>query len=265
MTIRLGYVVLHYRFDELTDACLSSLAAHADGAPVLVVDNGSPDPYRPRAADLVRIPENRCLAAAMNIGTNSLLERGDVDVAVQLNNDIVLTSATHTQLAWAFESTSRLAAAAPVMDQPDAGFMYQECPYPPGPEAEEFLASKLGNKQLELVPFVDNAAFAISGAAWADVGHLEERFTGASWGANYDYCWRARQAGWQIGLVRSAFVFHRHRATWGRLDPAYAARAAQRMMAEMRLVWGDLADTVSCREFIWQERDRLRLAAPDQS
>ena len=238
--MKLGYVVLHYTFDDLTNACLASLARYARLAPVLVVDNGSPAPFVAEVP-VLRLPENLCLAAAMNAGTCDLLAATDVDGVVQLNDNVVVTSNTHSQLTWVFAVQGRLGIAAPLMDQPDAGFMYHPCPYPPGDQAEAYLQDTLPPCESQLVPFVDNAAWAIRRATWEQVGPLEERFSSASWGANYDYCWRARLHGWETGLVRSAFVFHRHRATWSHLDPNYAERHAAMMMEEMRLVWGDMA------------------------
>src|ERR1700694_889881 len=88
MTPQLGYVVLHYIFRDFTDPCLESLARYAPGAPVLVVDNGSPEPYE-AMMPVLRLPENRCLAAAMNAGTTRLLATTSVEVVVQLNNDII--------------------------------------------------------------------------------------------------------------------------------------------------------------------------------
>lgn len=256
MTLKIGYVVLHYVFRDLTDACLESIAQHASGAPVLVVDNGSPTAYT-ASVPILRLAEGRCLSAAMNAGTEELWRSSLADIAVQLNNDIVLTRNTQSELAWAFESRPRLGLAAPMMDEEDSGFMFHPCPYPPGEEAEVYLASSLPSQQVTEPPFLDNAAWAIRRETWSEVGGLEERFSSASWGANFDYCWRARSAGWQIGLVRSAFVFHRHSATWNRLDPEYDAHHAAIMMDEMRAVWGEVADIVSCREFVWKQRADL--------
>lgn len=261
MTFRLGYVVLHYEYEELTNVCVENLLRHAPGAQVLVIDNGSSSPFRWRGPTL-RLGENRNLAKAMNEGTSAMLADTRVDAVVQLNNDIVVTETTHEQLVWAFEGAQRLGVAAPTMDQEDAGFMYQPCPEEPGPRAEAYLSAHLPRESLEVVPFVDNAAFAIRRRVWEEIGGLEERFTGASWGANYDYCWRARMAGWEIGVVRSAFVFHRQHSTWTRLDPEYEAHAAERMMRELWEVWGDKADQVSHRDLV--RRWRTIQAGTDQ-
>jgi len=253
MTFRLGYVILHYQLSDLTNACIDSLMQHAPGAQVLVLDNGSPSPFDWQGQTL-RLPSNLCFAKAMNKATSTMFSSANVDAVVQLNNDIVLTGTVDDQVVWAFQRSPRLGIAAPMMNQEDVGYMYQACPEEPGPLAEAYLSEHLPHESLEIVPFVDNAAFAIRRRVWEEVGGLEERFSGVSWGANYDYCWRARTAGWEIGLIRSAFVFHRHGATWGRLDPEYPSHAAQQMMSEMREVWGDMADKVSYRELVRQWR-----------
>jgi GT2 family glycosyltransferase len=244
MAFRLGYVILHYRFDEMTGACLDSVIRYAPGAEILVLDNGSPVPFRWQGRTL-RLPANVCLATAMNRATDAMFAAAGPAVVVQLNNDILLTGTTHAELTWAFQSRPELGVAAPMMDQEDAGYMYQPCPVDPGPEAEAYLSARLPRQELMLVPSVDNAAFAVRRQAWQQIGGLDEAFSGASWGANYDYCWRAGLAGWEVGLVRSAFVFHRHRATWGQLDPEYPYQAASRMIREMRQKWGEAADQVA--------------------
>jgi GT2 family glycosyltransferase len=244
MAFRLGYVILHYAVDELTEACLESVQRYASGAEIIVLDNGSPVPFRWNGRTL-RIPLNVCLATAMNRATDAMFSTGDAAVVVQLNNDILLTGRTHEELVSAFACRPQLGVAAPMMDQEDAGYMYQPCPAPPGPEAEAYLSAHLPRRELAMVPSVDNAAFAVRREAWGEIGGLDETFIGASWGANYDYCWRARHAGWEVGLVRSAFVFHRHRATWGRLDPEYPYRAAGQMIQATRAKWGELADQVA--------------------
>lgn len=254
--MKIGYVVLHYEFADITNECLESLSIHAPIAEVVVVDNGSSIPLTGNNR-IVRLDSNMCLAAAMNVGTNVMLTSTDVDAVAQLNNDIVLTERTHAELTLALSSRPDAGVFAPVMDQPDAGYMYQPCPYPPGEESARYLRSTLVPRQVELVPFVDNAAWMIRRQTWGDTGELEERFSGASWGANYDYCWRARQRGWETALVRSAFVFHRHRASWNRLDPAYAVTHGARMMQEMRTVWGDLAELVSHRDVVRSWRPEL--------
>jgi GT2 family glycosyltransferase len=244
MTFRLGYVILHYKFDELTEACLASVTRHAPGAEIMVLDNGSPVPFQWRGRTL-RLPANVCLATAMNRATDDMFAATGPAVVVQLNNDALLTGNTHKELTWAFQSRPRLGVAAPMMDQEDAGAMYQPCPADPGPEAEAYLSAQLPRQELALVPSVDNVAFAIRRQAWQEIGRFDERFSGASWGAAYDYCWRARLAGWEVGLVRSAFVFHRHRATWNQIDPEYPYHAASRMIREMRQKWGEAADRVA--------------------
>lgn len=251
--MRIGYVVLHYTFFEITDECLESISLFDPGAPLMVVDNGSIIPYQ-SAYSVLHLPENISLAAAMNAGTRTLLEQSDVDIVFQLNNDIRITGSIAEEVRWVFGAFPQVGIASPLMDQKDADFAYFPCPYEPGEEAEKYLAETLPKHKKLTVPFVDNAAFAIRRAAWEQVGILEERFTGASWGANYDYCWRARKLNWEVALVKSAFVFHKHRATWNQLDQNYFENSVNSMMKQTQEIWGDLACKVLWRDKKWRQK-----------
>jgi len=250
--MKLGFIVLHYIFSEITDNCLQSISLHAADVPVLVVDNGSPIPYQSNKP-VLRLEKNISLAAAMNLGTRNLLEQNNVDIALQLNNDILITRNTVTEIEWVFGTFRQVGVASPVMDQKDADFAYFPCPFDPGEEAEKYLAQTLPKHKKISLPFVDNAAFAIRRSTWEQVGPLEERFTGASWGANYDYCWRARALKWDVALVKSAFVFHKHRSTWSQLDKSYFENSVNKMMAQTQEVWGDLARKVLWRDQSWKQ------------
>jgi len=251
--MRIGYIVLHYMYSELTHACVGSIRKYDPFAPVIVVDNGSPEPYSGDGL-IIRSDTNRCLAGGMNIGTQTLFEQTDVEIGMQLNNDVLLTRQTSNEFIWAFESDTLVGIAAPMMNQIDADFQYHPCPHEPGETADSYLAETLGKHKKTELPFVDNVAFAIRRKAWEQVGPLEERFTGASWGTNYDYCWRARILNWKVVLVKSAFIFHRHRATWNQLDPNYFDNSVRRMFAEAQAIWGDHAPKVLWRDQSWRKK-----------
>jgi GT2 family glycosyltransferase len=253
--VRGGYVVLHYALEDVTAPCIASLRTFAPEAPVLLVDNGSPRPIMTPGVPVLRLDDNLCLAEAMNAGTDELFATTDVDFVVQLNNDVRLSLHTDRDLSWAFRQHARLGVASPVVDKTDVPFMRHPCPYGPGPEAEAYLAATLPARRVEAVAFVDNFALAVRRSTWQAVGGFDTRFSGASWGANYDYCWRARHAGWLVGLVRSAFVHHDHGTTWTRLTRDYEEASSAKMMKETREVWGEMADTVTYRE--WWHAMRL--------
>lgn len=250
--MKVGYLVLHYQFSDITNTCINAIFQHDPGAYVLIVDNGSSDPYVNRDLDVLRLEENYSLAAAMNKGTIELFRRSNAEAVFQLNNDIVITGSTPAEFQWGFDAYPQIGIASCLMSQEDADFAFFACPYGPGELAETYLKTNLPSHVRLILPFVDNAAFVIRRRTWDMVGPLEEHFSGASWGANYDYCWRARNLGWEVGLIKSTFVFHLHRATWKQLDPNYFENSVNRMMIEAKEVWGDQARQVLWRDQNWR-------------
>lgn len=53
-----------------------------------------------------------------------------------------------------------------------------------------------------------------------DIGYLSEAY-GVGFGDDDDYCFRARRAGYRLGLATNVIVEHAHRTTFKTLFPEY--------------------------------------------
>jgi GT2 family glycosyltransferase len=217
-------IIKHFRYTELTDACLASIKASMlpAGTDVLVVDS-TPD------ADYV-YGDVRVVKSDNALGLIESLNRaidGQHDLYVCLNNDTVVHPRWLVSLQAVFERDARVGVAAPLYDQPGGGLLELVPPFPPDhQERAAWLDAHLDpNDGVEVTRHVDNCVWAFPQRLVSQIGLPDGAFPGAGWGANLDYCYRARVAGWLVVAARGSFISHRHRATYGRIDPDYVANA----------------------------------------
>jgi GT2 family glycosyltransferase/tetratricopeptide (TPR) repeat protein len=219
-----------------TRACVESVRACWD-APyeLIVVDNGGADGTREYLAaqpDVRHIenPENVGFPAAVN---QALAVAGGTEVLL-LNNDAALTPGCAARLRRALYADGRIGLAGPVLNNV------------PGPQRVEFAGAA--------------AEAAVFAAGWAAqhagrtadeeclsgvcllirrevvdrLGGLDEQFGPGTYD-DYDYCLRARRAGYRCVVARDAFVYHAGAATLhaaGVDVPALLARNARLFAAK---------------------------------
>lgn len=230
-------LVKHYRFADLTDACLWSISASAIPleTTVRVIDSTPDADYRFPGVDVVKSDNAIGLIESFNQWID-----GFHDLYVCLNNDVVVHPRWLVGLQEAF--TGQVGIAAPLYDQPGGAWLELIPPYPPDtPERAAWLDAHLRPHVTSVVPHVDNCAWAFTQALVDRIGLPDGSFGGAGWGANLDYCYRARQAGFTVVVAHGAFVSHRHRGTYGKLDPDYVANAERQRDEALRRKYGDLS------------------------
>jgi cephalosporin hydroxylase len=138
-------------------------------------------------------------------------------------------------------------------------------PFPPEhPERATWVDAHLGaSDSVQVTRHVDNCAWAFSQRLIDDIGLPDGAFPGAGWGANLDYCYRAREAGWLVVAARGSFISHRHRATYGRIDPDYAANAERHRAP----VWANTYYMgLPCQKYpadMWMYQELLFRCRPD--
>jgi GT2 family glycosyltransferase len=252
-------IVLHNSADGL-ESCLRAIApAVGDGfAEVIAVDNASPDGS---AAILAReLPHARILASAENLG----FARG-VNLAwphvrgrywVLLNPDVVVPSDGLRALAEWMDRHPRLGIASPEIAQADGTPSSAGRALPsigrtlvemtrlhrllPRRARGRLLrgAYWTGGDQLD-TGWVAGTAMVVRRAAVEPTGLADGIFM---YGEDLEWCWRARRAGWRIGVCSAVTVVHAEatsaRRTWG---PEEALRRMARGMYEaVRLMRGSL-------------------------
>jgi GT2 family glycosyltransferase len=215
---------------DITHALLDDLALERDLLDVVVVDNKGD--YEPVGWEDVLRPEgNLGWAGGTNHGTRERLGPEHVGV-LWLNNDTRLSLRFVAQLREAARDTGA-AVVGPVYN---CHWHHQHLPIWSDPREYE-------PERLHLrAPFIDGTAMYVPRWALDRLGLLDdETFVPLGWGAEVDYCLRARAAGLRVAITRGAFLAHERavtaQAVFGDYD-AYLEKAWPGMVAGMEARWG---------------------------
>lgn len=198
--------ILHYQNELKTDRCVRAFADDARRwAEIVVIDNGSTERYTAKRDDVrvVRLPQNIPLIAAYNTG----MQAHPSDIYICVANDTRPEPGMFGRLV-ANLVTDEIGVVAPGTNDRGVGLMYVPTP---------------GNWSNIEMTHVDNTCWAfrhdvIQSVGWPDCeGHKHW----ACWASNQDFCYRVRQAGYQVVCVRSAYLWHENEG--GRDLAAWAA------------------------------------------
>jgi N-acetylglucosaminyl-diphospho-decaprenol L-rhamnosyltransferase len=223
---RWAAVVVNYEAGPLLlEAVQSLLADTSAGAPELVVvDNGSSDGSvaRLRAA----LPEVLVVVSANNVGYAAAANRGidatHAPVVAVCNCDLRVEPGTAAAMLSRFDTEPRVAAAGPVVLEPD-GTHYPSARSIPSvrdavghgvfglfwatnPFTRRYRELDADPTQPRDVGFVSGAAIWLRRAALAEVGGWDEDFF--MYVEDVDLCWRLRNAGWRIVYEPRGEVIH---------------------------------------------------------
>jgi GT2 family glycosyltransferase len=201
---------------EMTAALLGDIERERDAVDVFIVDNGGD--FVPYGQETVlRPPTNVGWAAGCNLGLEAAGSHR-YRAVVLLNNDTRLSRGFFHGLVGAQEA-SGADIVGPCYDQ---GWWPQRRHFP-APAAEWAPRARHHD-----VPFVDGTCLYLTSRALRDTGLLDhESFGLTGWGADLDYCLRARRAGLRIVATELAFLNHHRGVTaatvFGSNERYYAA------------------------------------------
>jgi N-acetylglucosaminyl-diphospho-decaprenol L-rhamnosyltransferase len=217
---RVAAIVVTYDALPWIENCLDSLR----GVETVVVDNGSSDGtvefVRDRAAD-VRLVEtdNRGLGAGWNIG----IRETSSPYVLLLNADAWLTEGSLDRLVEFAENTSRAAVVGPRLLNLDGTLQRSVRGYPtvwrlateylflrklaPGSSAlNAFYGGGFDHDEVRSVEVVMGACMMLRREAIDDVGECDEDYFLFS--EETDWCFRFREAGWDVVFYPGAECFH---------------------------------------------------------
>ncbi len=227
---RVLVVVPVYGKQETTHALLGDLASEAELAEVVVVDN---------RGDYEAVADERVLRPGSNLGwaggTNhgTLAARRDDHLALMwLNNDTRLSRGFVAGLLRSWEDTGA-DVLGPVYD---CHWRHQRL-VPAVP-----VTSYRPRAATYRAPFIDGTCMFVPAATVDALGLLDaESFGPLGWGAEIDYCLRARAAGLTVAVTRRAYLHHERavtaRALFGDYD-TYVASAFPAALDGLRERWG---------------------------
>jgi len=210
-------IVLNWNRRDDTIACLESLAAaELGGARILVVDNGSRDGSvealraRDPAQPILALPENRGYAGGNNAGIRAALAAGAKAVLL-LNNDAQVAADFLAPLLWVMNSHARVAAVSSSIIR--AGHETLELAYL-RVHFGHGLVRRIGVNALPSEGFAERrevevaigCSLLVSAEALRAIGPFDDAYF--AYHEEVDWCFRARQAGWQVHYQPLSRVFH---------------------------------------------------------
>ena len=160
---------------EYTEPLINSIQQHEPSVRIIVVDNGSIDPYPHGVVDLLRLPKTVCYAAAINAAMTEI-----ADWNIIINNDVLCTGSFIEALEWM---------------RPSAVYGNQLIVH--------------GNLR-----WLGLWLFVISREAWMTVGEFDENF-GVCAFEDADFSIRARKAGFDIEKSDLPFHHFWGKTRWG--------------------------------------------------
>jgi N-acetylglucosaminyl-diphospho-decaprenol L-rhamnosyltransferase len=233
-------VVINYEAGSALARCVRSLLADTSTgtAPqVVVVDNGSSDGSAAAVEQEVRVLHPRAnlgYARAANLG----IAATDAPVVAVCNADLEVEGGTAAAILSRLEAEPNLAAAGPMVRNPD-GTIYPSArsvprlrdavghgvlglAWPTNPFTRRYRQLDADPHRPRDVDWVSGAAIWLRRDAIATIGGWDERYF--MYAEDVDLCWQLRRAGWRIAYEPGGRVTH--------VQGASTAKHPYRMIAE---------------------------------
>lgn len=233
-----GIVLLNWNGWRDTVECLESLEKLSyRNFRVIVVDNGSADNSVSKIRDLfpaatvIETQKNLGFAGGCNVGIRHVLENGAAYVWL-LNNDTTVDAEALGAMVEMADRNPKLGGVGSAI--------YSKA------EADRLLAwgggyinfwlgrsrHFLGSVPDDKIEFLTGASLLLRRAALESVGLLDEGFF--MYWEDGDYCFRLRQAGWNLAVAGDSLVWHKEQGSVGKksvLLDAHFNRSAKRFFA----------------------------------
>jgi GT2 family glycosyltransferase len=222
MSARTAILIVNWNTRDMLLACLRTVAAHAPGAEVWVIDNASHDGSAEAveaqfpAVKVVRSPENVGFARA----NNDLIARTDTPYVWLLNSDTEIAPGALAALEAYMDAHPGAAAVGSALVNPDGspqacsfgfvtpGATWAEWLYLPGPIARlRDRAFRLGaRRDRGRTDWVLGASMLVRRTAVEQVGVLDDGYF--MYSEEMDWCRRFAEAGWEVHLETESVVMH---------------------------------------------------------
>ena len=191
----------------MTHECIQAIVDHTENYEIIMIDNGSSPPFQSQFMGfdnelrVIRNESNEGFSIAANQGITDA--RGDI--VVLYNNDIICTPGWAEKLVGWLDEFDIMAPMTNLV----GGFQQITIkPYQSRDELDE--VAKDFSKENEGLYWEVNFAVAsmfIKKKIFDDIGYLDESLWPCC-GEDIDFCFRARQAGYRIGIAHDVYVHH---------------------------------------------------------
>jgi GT2 family glycosyltransferase len=192
--------------EELTRACLESVYANSRDCEVIIVDNGSKIPWS-GPEKIIRNEQNRGFPIACNQGIRGACGQ----VIVLLNNDTIVSPLWLERMEAHFKNYDVVGPLTNYISGP------QQLIFSPALETGKIFEASENIYQKNLgrsAPFFRLVFFcvAIKREVIDKIGLLDEQFSPGNF-EDDDFCLRAIDAGFRLGIAEDVLIFHKGSAT----------------------------------------------------
>lgn len=219
-------IVCVHNAAEDTKKCLDSLLADIDLLnKIVVVDDASGSETRNLLREyadrnpIIRIIRNET-AQRYTRAANTGLKASAAELRTLLNSDTILPAGWAARVQKAFFANPALGILGPLSNAAS----YQSVPGIVGKgtqtaindlpadhgvsDLDSFCAREAAGLDIPYVPLVHGFCFTVSESCLNSVGYLDEELFPKGYGEENDYCFRAADAGFLLGIASNIFVFH---------------------------------------------------------
>jgi GT2 family glycosyltransferase len=224
---RVAIVLVNFHGTIDTLKCLDSIRGiDSEKCLTIIVENGSvPDPSSQLTqaypwAKLIRREDNGGWAGGNNAGIRHALEHG-AEWILLLNNDTIVAAHLIDRLLAAAQHNPDHGILGPIicfMDDPETvmtdGCRFNRPGFPGFFERIPVLPTLADSPQVASVDIVNGCCMMISRRVFERIGLIDERFFLIH--EESDFCLRARQAGFECGIVAEPLVWHKGSSTFKR-------------------------------------------------
>lgn len=225
----LSIIIPVYNQPEMTRMCLEAVIKHTRDYEIIVVDNGSKEPFTPPAQRwvevtefgdidryymgdepgvgalrVIRNEENEGFPAAVNQGIRAV----ENEIIVLLNNDVIVTPGSLNRLEQ-YVKGGRISIVSPLTNYA-AGMQCVTIGAYENDDGLNYEAKKLSEEnagKIAEVNFVIGFCMVFKKSLYEELGAFDESLWPCS-GEEIDFCFRAREAGHKIGIAHDVYLHH---------------------------------------------------------
>lgn len=204
---------------DMSIECIKSVMENTTDYEIIAIDNGSSPPFKPPFSGfndirVIRNEENKGFPVAINQG----IREAKGDTIILLNNDVIVSPNTLNHLADWLETfdiigpTTNYCAGLQKVQLPS----YQNIDEL-DQEAGALFESSEG--EYEEVNWIIGFCMAFKKSLYDEIGFFDESLWPCS-GEEIDFCFRAKEGGFRIGIARDVYVHHEGSVTFRDMEDA---------------------------------------------
>ena len=189
--------------------------------------------------DLIEHAENQGYTRAVNAG----LAASTAPYVVTLNSDTIVTSGWLEAMIGCMQSDPQIGIVGPLsnaaswqnvptLQAPDGTFAINPLPPHVTPDDMARLVRRAADGRYPRTPFLNGFCFMIRRATLTAVGMMDAQNFPIGYGEENDFCIRAKNAGFQLAIADTAYVYHAKSKSFGSERRAALSAAGKTALQE---------------------------------